>query len=280
MDLNITTESTSDSLYPENKLPQSCPDWVKVTEIDHPALVPGFISRRECQPDGSFDPNTPSVSLQMSLLHSSGLSPALVSVISNIPSGLMCEYIHKRNLRESCGGEGFVITHSPNHYRRTGDPLMMPSVFNYAGSASSAAANANAVEMANKTASELAALNILYGGVKGKAYLDSLKSFTDGIHVAADSKIGELLRNKLMKIESVCGFKVLRYVEEGDVDNSMTEESLIDQNTQLLRLLNTCDGLSVEARKEILERLKTNLDELMKTCPEEVKNDRFKGVDI
>lgn len=263
----------------DNKLPQNCPDWVKISEIPHPALVPGFISRRECLPDGSFEPNTPSVSLQLSLLHSSGLSPSLVSVISNIPSGLMCESIHKKNLRSDDSREGFVITHSPTHYKSTSDPLLMPS----SSSSSNTTASSNAVALANQTATELTALNILYGGVKGKAYLDSLKEFTNGIEVVKGTRIDELLRDKLNKSESVCGFKIFQYKnkDNGTMINSELDssQSLIDQNAQLLLLLND-RTIKAEAREDFLKKLRSNLIELMKECPEYVKNEKFKGVEI
>lgn len=267
-----------------NKLPQTCPSWVKITEIPHPALVPGFISRRECLPDGSFDPNTPSVPLQMSLLQSSGLSPSLVSVISNIPSGLMCESIYKKNLREAKeegdDGEGFLVTLPPSHYKRTADPLLLPSNLNPLNS--NVSNSGASVALANQTASELAALNILYGGVKGKAYLDSLRSFSEGVSAAEGSKIEGLLREKVEKSESVCGFKVFGYRGHQELDlelENIFSLPILEQNNQILHLLNM-PTLKEETRRQLLDKLKENLIGLVKECPEEIKSEKFKGVTV
>ena len=264
----ITSISVSDIDPSRSITSQSCPDWIKITEIPHPALVPGFISRRECLPDGSLDPNTPSVPSQMILLQASTLSPSLSGVISNIPSGLMCESIHKKVLKdakETIEG-GFVITLPPSHYARISEESTV---------------SANTMAMANQTASELATLNILYGGVKGKAYLDSLKSFIDGFDAQEGSRVEFLLRNKLEKAEGVCGFKILNPPTEFVELESETIEasnSLIRQNHQICKLLNT--PLDPNQRKDLLERLRTNLDELVRECPEEIKMDKFKGVNI
>lgn len=252
---------------------QSCPEWIKVTEIPHPAMVPGFISRRECLPDGSLDPNTPSVPTQMTLLQASSLSPSLASVISNIPSGLMCESIHRKVLKDAkeVSESGFVITHPPAHYSRISDESV---------------GSANTMAMASQTASELATLNILYGGVKGKAYLDSLKLFTEGIGAEPGSQVESLSRRKLESVEGACGFKVfnpptfaadVEMIGASD-DSSDESSSLIRQNHQICKLLNT--PLDPDHRTEMLEQLKNNLSELMKTCPEEIKSEKFKGVFI
>lgn len=262
----------------ENKLPQSCPDWVKITEIPHPALVPGFISRRECLPDGSIDPNTPSVSTQITLLQASNLSPSLASVVTNIPSGLMCESIHKRNIKEvreeeegiSVLKEGFVITHPPAHFKRASDSTSTVTAGNTAN---------DAIALANKTASELTAMNILYGGVRGKAYLDSLKSFVnDAVEVQKGSRIEALLRDKLSKTESACGYKIFNSeadpVEDYKID---ANAPIIEQNHQICRLLNN-KSLEESRRSGLKEKLRDNLRELMKECPEEIKAEKFKGV--
>lgn len=281
------TDTFEDSIKPV--LNQSCPSWIKISEIPHPAMVPGFISRRECLPDGSIDPNTPSLSTQMTLLQASTLSPSLSSVLGNIPSGLMCESIHKKvfkDVKESLEFDcnEFVITHPPGHYSRTLDDSSISSM--------------NSMTMANQTASELATMNILYGGVKGKAYLDSLKTFIDGVHPKADSQINLLMRKKLEKAESVCGFKVfnppndLNNSEIKKISDSFTFSPSIDdhptttspshflllQNHQICKLLNT--SLSPDQRQDLLEKLNNNLMELMRECPEEVKKDKFKGVKI
>ena len=253
-----------------NSIPlQACPDWIKVTEIPHPAMVPGFISRRECLPDGSLDPNTPSVTTQMTLLQASTLSPSLTGVISNIPSGLMCESIHKKVLKDSAKDPSeeaavFVITHPPSHYSRTSN------------SDESTTTATSAMAMANQTATELATLNILYGGVKGKAYLDSLKSFTEGVAARKGCQVEALLKKKLEMAEGVCGFKVLNPPTDYTLDNDNVDTTLINENHRICKLLNT--PLDPEQRKELLEKLKSNLDELMKECPEEIKSEKFKGV--
>lgn len=251
-----------------NKFPQQVPDWVKITEIPHPALVPGFISRRECLPDGSLDPNTPSVTTQMSLLQASNLSPSLSSLISNIPSGLMCESIHKKNMRdvkeEDELKEGFILTHAPSHYQR--------------------AAEGNSINAATQTTSELAAINILYGGVRGKAYLNSLKSFVETAEVSKGSKIEGLLRGKLENAEAVCGFKIFKFKDAVSDDIELIIQNirslpLIDQNHELCRLLNT-EPLDESHRTLLLSKLRSNLEELMRECPEEVKRDKFRGVSM
>ena len=281
------SDSTTQIIIEENKLPQNCPDWIKITEIAHPALVPGFISRRECLPDGSIDPNTSSVSTQITLLQASNLSPSLASVVGNIPSGLMCESIHKRQVKEAKekieGVEGFVITNVPAHYMRSSDPLLMPSVL--ATTASTTGSDNvlvnNAVAMANQTASELAAMNILYGGVRGKAYLDSLKSFVECAEVREGSKIEYLLKDKLMKNEAACGFKIFNLNPENIIDNDDIDEtaSLIDQNHKICQILNN-KSLDEVKRTLLMERFQNNLRELMKDCPEEIKAEKFKGVSM
>ena len=278
------SDSIGQVIIEENKLPQSCPDWVKISEISHPALVPGFISRRECLPDGSIDPNTPSVTTQITLLQASNLSPSLASVVGNIPSVLMCESIHKRQVKEAKDGdkvlkEGFLITHPPTHYMRASDPMLMPSVLAAANITNNAISN-NAVVMANKTASELAAMNLLYGGVRGKAYLDSLKSFIDSADVKTGSKIEELLRDKLMKIEGACGYKILNLLPEAQTNFEIdSSASLIDQNHQICRILSD-KTLEPSKRTVLIENLHNNLNELIKSCPEEIKSEKFKGVNI
>lgn len=282
MDLNIITNEASPSSLDDNvsspKTPQNCPEWVKISEIPHPALVPNFISRRECLPDGSFDPNTPSVSLQMSLLGASNLSPSLVSVISSIPSGLMCESIHEKNLREAKNQqteiEGFLLTNPPSHYKRTADPLMMPS-----SNSVTSNNNTNALAMANQTATELTAMNILYGGVKGKAYLDSLKSYSEGLSLVKDGKIDALMREKVEKCESVCGVSLFQqHQDKSDNEMNSSQSSLLDQNIHLFHSLNSCKN---EAdRLDLLNRLKSNLIELLRECPEEIKNEKLKGVNF
>lgn len=276
---------TGQVIIEENKLPQTCPDWVKISEIAHPALVPGFISRRECLPDGSIDPNTPSVSTQMTLLKASALSPSLASVVGNIPSSLMCESIHRRQIKEAkeeegsqVFNEGFVITHPPTHYMRVSDPMLMPTVVSATSTLNGPITN-TAIAMANQTASELAAMNLLYGGVRGKAYLDSLKSFIDSVNVKGGSKIEELLKDRLLKSEGACGFKILNLKAEPQTEIEIDSSApLIDQNHQIYRILNE-KSLEISKRTVLVERLHNNLKELMKDCPEEIKSEKLKGVD-
>lgn len=283
--MNESSDTTGQVIIEENKLPQLCPEWVKISEIPHPALVPGFISRRECLPDGSIDPNTLSVTTQMTLLQASNLSPSLAGVVGNIPSGLMCESIHRRQVKEAKEGgehqnEGFVITHPPGHYMRASDPMLMPSVLTTISAANNPMAN-NAVAMANQTASELAAMNLLYGGVRGRAYLDSLKSFIDSVDIKSGSKIEELLKDKLMKSEGACGFKILNLIGEPVANDFEIDSnaSLIDQNHQICRLLND-KTLEESKRTGFMERLQNNLKELMKECPEEIRTEKFKGINL
>jgi hypothetical protein len=267
------------------KTPQNCPDWIKITEISHPALVPSFIGRRECLPDGSIDPNTVSISTQMSLLGSSSLSPSLASVIGNIPSSLMCESIHRRNLKESKDSEvditrlkkGFTINLPPSHYKRTIDPITIPS----ASSAGSAA----------QTAAELSSLNILYGGVRGKAYLNSLNSFVSSCEVEKGSQVEKILKEKLDNAESVCGYKIFNIFptdeDDGNTDlmmngsESSPTDILLEENAKLLKQLNRPESFaSPESRQELLISLKANLSELMRNCPQEIREECFKGVDV
>lgn len=284
--MNEDTDTTGQVIIEENKLAQLCPEWVKISEIPHPALVPGFISRRECLPDGSIDPNTPSVTTQMILLQASNLSPSLAGVVGSIPSGLMCESIHRRQVKEAkeegkdYQNEGFVITHPPSHYMRASDPMLIPSNLNTTSAVNNPMAN-NAVAIANQTASELAAMNLLYGGVRGRAYLDSLKSFIDSVDVQSGSKVEKLLKEKLVNSEGACGFKILNLISEPVASDFEIDwnASLIDQNHQICRLLKD-KTLEESKRKVLIERLQNNLKELMKECPEEIRTEKFKGVNI
>ena len=216
----------------------------------------------------------------MALLQASNLSPSLVSVVGNIPSGMVCESIHRKQVKEAQegggGGDeetgGFVITHPPAHYMRASDPMLMPSVLNSTGASNNFMSN-NAVAMANQTASELAAMNLLYGGVRGRAYLDSLKSFIDTVDVKDGSKVDGLLKEKLAKSEGACGFKIFNFATELQGDHEIDlSASLIDQNHQICRILND-KSLDPLKRTSLLERLRENLRELMKKCPEEVKSE-------
>lgn len=302
-----------------DKIVQTCPNWVKITEIPHPALVPGFISRRECLPDGSIDPNTLSISTQMNLLQASSLSPTLAGVIGNVPSGMICESIFKRNLRDARRDEidalklrqGYSLSHSPDHYRRTSDPALI----NYTTTTATV----------NQTSSELSAINILYGGVRGKAYLDSVKSFTEGIEgLKPGSTVETILKDKLERIESGCGFKIFNTQKNimnskqihdvliaaqeiidsmpiSDSNEFVGTKFIIDQNHVILQLLNrfrsiemfdfekdtTSENLNSEAieaitilRKSLLDRLRGNLAKLVNECPEQVKKEKFRGINI
>lgn len=315
MDVDTEEHENVNSPIVNEKIIQTCPNWVKITEIPHPALVPSFISRRECLPDGSIDPNTQSVSTQINLLCASSLSPSLAGVIGNIPSGMMCEAIYKNNLREVRGEEiealklkeGYSLSHSPEHYKRTSDPNLIN--FN------------NTTTTVNQTTSELSSINILYGGVRGKAYLDSLKTFTQGIDgLKRGSEVENILMERVGKIEAGCGFKIFNIYEINEIQkkcnlelynefmisaheiiNSTTsdfnsEDSfkiIIDQNNCIIKLLNTCqlfqaiatensEFLSTDSslRKSLLERLKGNLAKLVERCPEEIKKEKFRGVNV
>ena len=311
--VNVTSPSPSPIV--NEKIIQKCPNWVKITEIPHPALVPGFISRRECLPDGSIDPNTQSVSTQINLLCASSLSPSLAGVVGNIPSGMMCEAIYKNNLREVRGDEiealelkeGYSLSHSLEHYKRTSDP----NLINF---------NNTTTATVNQTTSELSSINILYGGVRGKAYLDSLKTFTQGIDgLKPGSAVENILMERVGKIEAGCGFKIFNIYEINEIQKKcnleiynefmtsaqeiinssiisdpLSEDSLkiiIDQNNRIIKLLNTCqlfqttensEFLSIDSslRKSLLERLKGNLAKLVERCPEEIKKEKFRGVNV
>lgn len=276
------------------QLMHSCPIWVKMSEIPHPALVPGFISRRECLQDGSLDPTTSSVPTQVSLLSASTLSPSLIQVVSNIPTGLMLESVHKRNLKDELREEMVPCvlgSYTPAHYVRTSDPTLLTAV----SSSSSSASNTH-VSVA-QTAAELSAMNILYGGVKGKAYLESLEDFVDGISLPEnDSTIRPIIMSKLEGIRSACGYKILNMDDDKKVPFNITEvnqiissttpdvesfDSLTRENDSILTILGRSASVDEVNRTALLERLGVNLRALIKLCPDEIRNgELFKGVDM
>lgn len=269
--------------------PSLYPSWVKVTEIPHPALVPSFISRREGLPDGSIDPSSPSLSVQLGLLNASTLSPALAPIVTNIPAPMMTESIHKRNLQNTKPEEveiqrfrePQVFNLPPAHFRRTMDPQTSNS--------------SSSVNMANQTASELAAINILYGGVKGKVYLDSLKQFLVTGGFAVDSPVGQMIHEKIESFESLLGQRILNLQPDSqkppvDLDAvgellaspqlaKSASDEMITENHQIICWLNQYSGLTAELREALLLRLRANLVLLVAAIAPEQRAEYFAGID-
>ena len=268
--------------------PSLYPSWVKVTEIPHPALVPSFISRREGLADGSIDPSSSSMAVQLGLLNASTLSPSLAQIVTNIPATLMTESIHKRNLQNTKADEAEILRFRetqmfnlpPSHYRRTMDPQT---------------SNSSSANMANQTASELAALNILYGGVKGKVYLDSLKQFLVTGGFEADSPVARIIHDKIESFESLLGQRILNLQPEAQKPpvnlDAVAEllaspplakgasDEMITENHQIISWLNQFSGLTAELREALLLRLRANLVLLVATIAPEQRAEYFAGID-
>ena len=279
--------STSTTPIPEAD-PSLYPSWVKISQIPHPALVPPFISRREGLPDGSIDPASAPLSLQLGLLQSSALSPSLASIVSNIPAQMLIESIHRRNLQAAKPEEQELkafrapqtFSLPPAHYHRTIDPQ---------------SSNAVSSATANQTAAELASINVLYGGVKGKVYMDSLRRFLESSEIRPGSEIDRLIREKIASLEAVCGKHVLNLVPEAekkpaDLDAiqamlatpalAKTEvDVMIRENAQIFSWLNECSGVDEGLRDALLIRLRGNLVLLVASVPVEQRDEYFSGVD-
>lgn len=286
------TDSTSTAPLPPvpEADPSLYPTWVRVSQIPHPALVPPFISRREGLPDGSIDPTTATLATQLGLLQASQLSPSLAQIVQNIPAQMLTESIHRSNLQAVKAGEQELqafreplqFSLPPAHYRRTIDP---PQTSN------AAASNA----AANQTASELAAINVLYGGVRGKVYLDSLRRFLEASKIQPGSEVDRFIREKIRSLEAACGKYVLNLVPDSekkpaDLDAIQAllstpqlakgeTEALIRENAQMFSWLNECCGVDDGLREALLVRLRSNLVLLVASVPVELRDEYFKGVD-
>ncbi len=282
------SSSVSSSVPVPEADPLLYPSWVKISQISHPALVPPFISRREGLPDGSIDPSTAPLSIQLGLLQSSSLSPSLASILANVPSQMLLESIHKRNLQAAKSGERELkalrapqnFSMPPAHYRRTFDPQ---------------SSNTVSTTTANQTAAELASINVLYGGVKGKVYLDSLRKFLETSQIQPGSEVDRLIREKIGSLEAVCGKHVLNLTLEAEkklVDLEAVQavlatppltktesDALIKENAQILFWLNECSGLEDGLRDALLIRLRSNLVLLVASVPVEQRDEYFTGVD-
>jgi hypothetical protein len=282
-----TSITTSTTPVPEAD-PLLYPSWVKISQIPHPALVPSFISRREGLPDGSIDPSTAPLSTQLGLLQSAALSPSLASIISNVPAQMLVESIHRRNMQEAKPGEqelkAFrapqIFSLPPAHYHRTIDPQ---------------SSNAVSSATANQTAAELASINVLYGGVKGKVYLDSLRKFLETSQIRIGSEIERLIREKIESLEAVCGKRVLNLVPEGNkkpadlhaiqtflatpILSKTDVDAMIKENALIFSWLNECTGIEDGLRDALLIRLRGNLVLLVASVPIEQRDEFFAGVD-
>ena len=269
--------------------PSLYPSWAKCSQIPHPALVPAFISRREGLQDGSIDPSSGSISTQLTLLHASQLSPSLAPIVSNIPAQMMLESIHKRNLQSLRPGEEELkrfrepqlFTLPPAHYHRTIDPHT---------------SNAASSTTANQTAAELASMNILYGGVKGRVYLDSVKTFLITSEIQSGSEVERIIKDRIESLESVCGQRVLNMIPDAQkpsVDAEAVQalltspqltktetDAMMAENHQILKWLNEFTGVNQEQREALLLRLRSNLVFLVANVPIEQRSEYFKGVDF
>lgn len=237
-----------------------------------------FISRREGLADGSIDPNTSNTATQMTLLAASALSPSLVPLLANIPASMLLESIHRRNLRRGmaeggdadAGADGVALSLPPEHYLRTMDPQATTAT-------------------ATQTTAELAALNILYGGVRGRVYLDSMREFCRGME---KGEVGRLVEAKLAAVEAICGFKLLSMdgpkppVDQETVAHILaaadptTIEAQINENGRIFELLCQYEGIDSEQRTGLLLRVRRNLQELLASCPVDMREEYLKAVDL